>query len=929
MAIIHSDNFSSVIGAQWTKVDTTNKFSIVDSRLYADGGLGSPVWTDPRLRDTTGRTRSSLGGVTAMVRFTNSGGGGPALSLHPNTAPTDPTITGSGVKFIHPYIWNRDPSNTQNNNLSPGGGLMRSIDYIIHILVRATQGYLVAISVPTGSAGGPFPVYPQARIIWVEDDGSDATLYDQIAGFDGKWHADRIVLFDAAELPVPLSTQYGATTASDLFTGTNGANINGRATATGSKTWTLTGTGTIQSNAARLSTAASATFNAGTAPRTITARARINASGARACITWRGTGTFASAWKFKLENTLISVHNTSGVVVQTGAVGGTVNTYYHMRIVDEGNLMRFYLNGREFLSTSSTAGATNTFVGIASDTGSGQVEFDEFSVYPQEITVPATLGPFQECPARFGAAVFTEPFTAPDGTPITTYNSQLNIRSGTWQILAGKIRMTAPSVNGIITRSVSNIGTDHGVFADITLPSGAIPDYNAGLDMFPAVFIRYSDQNNWIMARLLYQKIGSNDPSNEVEVWQNNAGSKTLIGYINLGNIFVPGSVRNLGICALGNQVSAWLDNEVVVQCTTTVTLGVNAGWGIDDNGPYDQPQWDNVTFWATAPPVIPPEPPTVTPTAPSTNFPFCIPTARGHQERLIYIRSDGMRYNLHAPPARAVLSQEGFGTPPINYVTDRAPFQHGDTVRGFSLGPRTVQLVVLHNMGSRSEYWTARQQFLDMVKPAFGPQAPQPGSLLYYLPDRRRRQLDVLLETGPGFTPSEGGWRAWSFTEAMRFVAHDPSWYDPTQRSVAFTFVSIADELEFPATYPIQFSSRDLTRTVTYEGTWVEYPTIIVAGPVTGFTINNLTTGDMLQLDTTIPDGMSATFNLRGIKTVLRSDGLNLLPFLGSDSDLTTFSLVPDPVAAGGINEITVSGTSTDSNSRVTLQWNDRFFGI
>lgn len=73
--------------------------------------------------------------------------------------------------------------------------------------------------------------------------------------------------------------------------------------------------------------------------------------------------------------------------------------------------------------------------------------------------------------------------------------------------------------------------------------------------------------------------------------------------------------------------------------------------------------------------------------------------------ERLVYERPDGVRVRLHAPPSKVVLQTEGFGTPPLDYVTDRAPFQHGDTVRSWTANVRSVQVVLMQNFCSRTDY--------------------------------------------------------------------------------------------------------------------------------------------------------------------------------------------------------------------------------
>lgn len=293
--------------------------------------------------------------------------------------------------------------------------------------------------------------------------------------------------------------------------------------------------------------------------------------------------------------------------------------------------------------------------------------------------------------------------------------------------------------------------------------------------------------------------------------------------------------------------------------------------------------------------------------------------------ERLVYIRPDGTRYPLHAPPNRAVLAEEGFGTPPMEYTTDRAPFQHGDSVRSLALNPRAVQLTIIQNFCSRREYRDGRASLIDVLRPNRSTDFDVPGSLLAYLANSTKRQLDVLLDSGPGFAPPQGGWREWSFTEVLRFVAHDPLWYDPVQNTVVF-----ADAFAvLPLVLPAPLAGFGVIGAVEYEGTWVEQPSFVVNGPMANPVITNETTGDKIELTTTIPGGDFVTYTLRGTKAIVRNDGLNLLNTLTPDSNLTTFGLEPDPTAPDGVNDITISGSGTTTATYAYMQWYSRYFGI
>lgn len=296
-------------------------------------------------------------------------------------------------------------------------------------------------------------------------------------------------------------------------------------------------------------------------------------------------------------------------------------------------------------------------------------------------------------------------------------------------------------------------------------------------------------------------------------------------------------------------------------------------------------------------------------------------------KERLVYIKPDGVKYGLHAPPSRVVTSEEGFGAPPLQYIVEEAPFQHGDTVRDYRLQARNVQLVVMQNFLSRADYRNGRATFLDALRPNRILDFNTQGKLLYYLANGDKRQLDVVVESGPGFAPSQGGWREWSFTEVVRFVAHDPLWYDPQIQSLVFS--DIDPTFVFPVTFPITFGAFGASTQITYDGTWLSYPTFVVTGPLAGFRIENVSTNKLIQLDYSLPAGYTMTITLHGRKTITRSDGMNLMGYLSPDSDLATFALLPEPEVTDGINSLRVGGSGASGTSQVVIYWYKRYYGI
>ncbi len=120
-------------------------------------------------------------------------------------------------------------------------------------------------------------------------------------------------------------------------------------------------------------------------------------------------------------------------------------------------------------------------------------------------------------------------------------------------------------------------------------------------------------------------------------------------------------------------------------------------------------------------------------------------------------------------------------------------------------------------------------------------------------------------------------------------------------------------------------------TFNVNYPGTWKTFPRIIVVGPLNNFRIDNLTTGEHIELTFNIPSGRTVTIDLRsGRKTVVDDLGTNLIGTVTADSQLGTFHIAAAPEAPLGVNQFQITGVDAEEGvSRVTLEWLNRYYGI
>lgn len=298
-----------------------------------------------------------------------------------------------------------------------------------------------------------------------------------------------------------------------------------------------------------------------------------------------------------------------------------------------------------------------------------------------------------------------------------------------------------------------------------------------------------------------------------------------------------------------------------------------------------------------------------------------------------LYIAPDGTEFNLNDWNGTWLLGGDGYGMPPIKYHTSHGPFQHGETPIDFFLQPRVIQFQFRAQACTREKYYTLRNSVLDMLRPSRqNLNTFVPGTLRKVLADGRTRDISVFVDSGPTYAWSNENWDEWGSINTLRFIAFDPTFFDPTSASASFTFTPITN-LVFPITFPIAFGTTVINNTVsiTYTGTWMVYPTIVLVGPLAGITITNETIDEMIRFNYSIPAGRTVTMDLAyGAKTVEDDLGNNLIGSISSDSDLATFHIAPDPEAPGGVNVIRALGAGTLAGAtQITLEYYTRYIGI
>lgn len=113
----------------------------------------------------------------------------------------------------------------------------------------------------------------------------------------------------------------------------------------------------------------------------------------------------------------------------------------------------------------------------------------------------------------------------------------------------------------------------------------------------------------------------------------------------------------------------------------------------------------------------------------------------------------------------------------------------------------------------------------------------------------------------------------------------------------------------------------------VLYEGDLPEYPVISLTGPITGPSIENTTTGEILDFGTiAIGAGTTYVINTDPLYRTVLAGTVNKRGELTKDSDLGEWHIAPDPVATGGTNLLVVNGTGVTGATTLQIIYYNRF---
>lgn len=278
--------------------------------------------------------------------------------------------------------------------------------------------------------------------------------------------------------------------------------------------------------------------------------------------------------------------------------------------------------------------------------------------------------------------------------------------------------------------------------------------------------------------------------------------------------------------------------------------------------------------------------------------------------ERVQYIAPDDTEYTFFNG-RRTLISWRGMGTPDLDYITDRGPFQHGVSVRDYRFQPRTLRFEIYESGRERRDWYRYQANLIDAIRQNRSANSITPGKIRVMLDDGAHREIDAYMGRGPaGAWDGLGSAYASDMREVPEFLCPDPFWRDVQISDEDFAISLVNSCLDHCLPFCLGANIINTTADIVYTGTWYgDQITMLLVGPMASPRITNQITNKSIALNYAISSGETVTIDIGpNAATVTNNFGDNLIGTITSISDLVDFTLVPESdLSSDGTNTIEV----------------------
>jgi hypothetical protein len=307
-------------------------------------------------------------------------------------------------------------------------------------------------------------------------------------------------------------------------------------------------------------------------------------------------------WWNNASNALYVSIMIDGVGAGSIIAGGytwTAGSSYRIAIYAKGNQYYVFVNDVAFTTTWVTDAGSNhlagTGIGLRTvNEAGGTLRWDNVAFYPHTVTLPAEcqVGAVPSVLAA-GSTLANDVFTDADATALAahvpTLGSAWVIADGTWTIQSNRAACAA-GLGTDTFYATQNIGAPNAECeVEITVP-GAWGDAN---EIVHTGIIKMLDANNYVVVRLVRHILqATND---EIEIIENIAGAGTVRRKVQFGyQVFTLNSSYTLKVQFYGDLLLVWLDDHPCLSYLTETALAAGTKFGLFQSGDDSGCVFDN-----------------------------------------------------------------------------------------------------------------------------------------------------------------------------------------------------------------------------------------------------------------------------------------------------------------------------------------------
>jgi hypothetical protein len=291
-----------------------------------------------------------------------------------------------------------------------------------------------------------------------------------------------------------------------------------------------------------------------------------------------------------------------------------------------------------------------------------------------------------------------------------------------------------------------------------------------------------------------------------------------------------------------------------------------------------------------------------------------------GFYNKLTFTNSLGKSLTFYANAGVSFIlrSIDGLGGLDTDIQTEKGPFQNGSTFISLTLSDRPITIDADIRGKNADEIHEKRMLISEIFNPLLGP-----GELIYENASSKKR-ITALCDTSPTFPIGKSNRTTSHQRTSITLICHDPFWTDVYDNETELK--AFEEAFTFPFEFPVTFGQQGAEVTFYNDG-HAETPMLIqLNGPSYVPRIENVKTGDYLQLNHNIKDNEILEISTRkGNKyaEIIKSDGTRENVFGELDYRSVFFSLQQ------GENHIRYYALTGEGSATAVIKWKRQYIGI